>query len=486
MMLTPPLISATAEPPSASSAPPPPSASAQAPGTTSNDKPPSSSHSRRRLHPHLHPLRIHTQLNHYNALPLPDDSWLPRKQRHRHRHSLRHRDQNHLHTHTQPHLHPQQEEGQQQQPQQLYRNLLDTDPTHSKAITSEKEKEKEKRKYRHKRHVSRDVRFPRTVRDHASMSLRPGKHAHRDKGRGRGGTANGAGELGAVYNAAQRSETNGLDTSDSGSGTPEERLLFGRRKGNITMAQVRRERIRRMKEEESNRTALTTLTTLSTTITRRLDTTYYTLLEKIANLHRAIYSFHTLSTTASTLHSDFTHETDNLSRDTSNQIDEFHGAFASQIQRIESLEARMRAGSEKAAALNRRMEIVREKIEAWDHREGEWQRRVTTRLRIFWAVVGTAVVVLVVAWGVQQLRPAEGSMGKGIGIGIGDLGVGGTAVNVSTVNLTCGLSEEELALGGGERAAREAEDVWVSSSFETSGGGSRGADDTCSKYPLQG
>lgn len=146
----------------------------------------------------------------------------------------------------------------------------------------------------------------------------------------------------------------------------------------------------------------------------------------------------------------------------------------------------MRAGSEKAAALNRRMEIVREKIEAWDHREGEWQRRVTTRLRIFWAVVGTAVVVLVVAWGVQQLRPAEGSMGKGIGIGIGDLGVGGTAVNVSTVNLTCGLSEEELALGGGERAAREAEDVWVSSSFETSGGGSRGADDTCSKYPLQG
>ncbi|OAX77036.1 hypothetical protein ACJ72_08670, partial [Emergomyces africanus] len=395
--------------------------------------------------------------------------------------SLRHRDQSHLHTHSYPHLqlhlhhrhqhHPNEDQQQQQQQQrqqrwQLDGGLLDTDLNLSKPGVVEKDKEK--RRYRHRRHVSRDVHFPSAVRDHASMSLRPGNLGIKDKGRGTGGHASGVEELGVVPadSAAARSfEANGLDASESGSGTTtEERLPFGRRRENVTMAEVRRERIRRMKDEESNRTSLNTLSTLSATITRRLDTTYYSLLEKIANLHTAIYSFHTLSTTAATLHSDFAHETDNLARDTTTQIDEFHSSFDAQIQRIESFEARMRAGAEKAAALNRRMEIVRQKIEAWDRREGEWQRRVTTRLRIFWAVVGTAVVVLVVAWGVQQLGPIEPSVAVGDGLGMGlrirELGVDGT--NVSTANSTCGRAEQGTENGG---------DVWV--------------DPTCSRLPFR-
>ncbi|OJD19785.1 hypothetical protein AJ78_00285 [Emergomyces pasteurianus Ep9510] len=479
--------SAAAQSPSASSAVPPlpthgsASASTQAPNVTRRAEPPSSSHNRRRLHSQSHPPRIFTQLNNYNALALPDDSWLPRKKRHRHRHSLRHRDQGHLHTHSHHHLElhlHHHKESQQQQQQQLDRGLLDRDPDPSKPGLSEKDKEK--RKYHHKRHASRDVRFPKAVRDHASMSLRPGKHGIRDKARGTagtfgGGSASGVEELGvgtADSSAVQSFETNGLNANDSGSGTPEENLPFGKRRENVTMAEVKRERIRRMKEEESNRTSLNTLSTLSTTITRRLDTTYYSLLEKIANLHTTIYTFHALSTSAATLHSDFTHETDNLARDTTTQVDEFHSAFAAQIRRIESFEARMQAGAEKAAALNKRMEIVRQKIEAWDRREGEWQRRVTTRLRIFWAVVGTAVVVLVAAWGVQQLRPLEGSvgmgkgggkqMGTGIGMGIGGVRVGVSGTNVSTANSTCGLSERGTEDGG---------NVWV--------------DDTCSRLPFR-
>ncbi|OAT02873.1 uncharacterized protein BDCG_17812 [Blastomyces dermatitidis ER-3] len=466
--------------------------SAQAPGPilppsiNNNDKHPSASHSRRRLHPQPHPPRIHTQFPYYNPFSLLDDSLLPRKQRYRHRHSLRHRDQSllptHSHSRSLPHFqlqlhlpHQQQQLQQQQQPQRLDPSLLDGDPNRSKPVVSSKQ-QKEKRRYRHKRHASRDGQLPRTVRDHASMSLRPGKYVNRDKG----SRINGVGELSVAHTVAagQRSEASGLEASDSGSGTTEERLPFGRRRENVTMAEVRRERMWRIKEEESNRTTLSDLSTLSTNITRRLDTTYYALLEKISNLHSAIYSFHTLSTAASSLHSDFTRETDNLSRDTTAQIDEFHTAFTAQIQRIEVLEGRMRAGAEKAAALNRRMEIVRGKIEAWDRREGEWQRRVTTRLRIFWAVVGTAVVVLVAALAVQQLRPVEGLAGlAGTGIGVGDLGEGEGVIgkNVSTGNSTCGVVGQGL---------RDVEDVWVSKSFETNGG-IRREDDTCPRNSVQ-
>ncbi|PGH08025.1 hypothetical protein GX51_01466 [Blastomyces parvus] len=485
---SPPPVAASSE---ASAAPaPPPStqpthgsspASAQTPGSAlppsinSNDKHPSASHSRRRLHPQQHPPRIHTQFPYYNTLLLPDDSSLPRKPRHRHHHSLRHRDQSHLkpahaHSRSLPHLQLQlrlPHQKQQQQQQHLDPSLLDRDPSRSKPAVASKE-QKVKRRYRHKRHASRDGHFPRAVRDHASMSLRPGKYANREKG----ARSNGVGELGLVNprSAGQRSEASGLEASDSGSGTTEEKLPFGRRRENVTMAEVRRERMRRIKEEESNRTTLSNLSTLSTTITRRLDTTYYALLEKVSRLHSAIYSFHTLSTAASSLHADFTRETDNLSHDTTAQVDEFHTAFTAQIQRIEALEGRMRAGAEKAAALNRRMEIVREKIEAWDRREGEWQRRVTTRLRIFWAVVGTAVVVLVVAWAVQQLRPVDG-------LAVGHLGegVGVSGSNVSMGNSTCGVVEHGL---------RDVEDVWAGKSFETNGGIQR-EDDTCPRNPVR-
>ncbi|EEH08434.1 conserved hypothetical protein [Histoplasma capsulatum G186AR] len=454
--------------------------SAQVPGITDdtiniNDKRSSiTGPSRRRLHPPPPPPpRIYTHFAHYNTFLLPDDSSLPHKPRHRRRHSPRHRDLNHPHSHSNahsfphlqlhPHLHHRQEGQQQQQhQQQLDSSLLDEYPNRNKPATSS-ELKKEKSTYRHKRHGSRGGRFPKTVRNHASMSLRPGKHANRDKG----SRVNGVGEPGVVDTAvaAQHSETNGLETSDSGSSSLEEKLPFRRRRENVTMAEVRRERRRRMEEEESNRAALTTLSALSTTITRRLDTTYYTLLEKIASLHSAIYSFHTLSTAAFSLHSDFTRETDNLSRATTTQIDEFHSAFTHQIKRIDALEMRMRAGAEKAEALNRRMEVVRGKIEAWDRREGEWQRRVTTRLRIFWTIVGTAVVVLVVAWVVQQLKPVESSMGKGIGIGDMDTGIG-----LSAANLTCELGGQGL---------RDGKAVWESRSFETSG------EDTCSRQSLQ-
>ncbi|ODH51953.1 hypothetical protein GX48_01966 [Paracoccidioides brasiliensis] len=344
------------------------------------------------------PPKIYTPLNHYNNLSLPDEFWSSPAKRHRlhhHRHPLRHRDHD-------------------QQPLQQQRDCLAQKGDRDRAGSPEK------RKHRHsKHHVSRDTRLPKSMREHANMSLRPGKYVHRERGRG------GTSEIVVVAAAATttttttttttsttpQSETSGQDGSDSG--VAQGPLLIGKRRENVTMGEVRRETMRRMKEEEANRASLSVLAIRTADINRCLDTTYYNLLEKISNLHHSIYSFHDLANAASTLHTDFTHETDNLDRDARKQIDDFQG-FAAQVRRIESLEARMRASSQMAAELSGRMEVVRRQIEEWDRREIEWQARVGRRLRIFWAFVVTALVVAVVAWVVGQVRAFPVTAGEGI------------------------------------------------------------------------
>jgi hypothetical protein len=144
------------------------------------------------------------------------------------------------------------------------------------------------------------------------------------------------------------------------------------------------------------RSSLASIATLSTEITRRLDYTYYNLLEKLASLQSTVTSFQELSDITSRLEADFEKETSQLGGDSRKQIDELKGTDA-QIKRIEALEARMAAGRDKVEKLEKRLNVVREKIDGWEHREGEWQARVSRRLRILWAVMGTLFIVSLAA-----------------------------------------------------------------------------------------
>lgn len=136
-------------------------------------------------------------------------------------------------------------------------------------------------------------------------------------------------------------------------------------------------------------------------MTRRLDYTYYNLLEKITALNSTIGSFQELSDSASTLLSDFDRETANLDQDIRRQIDDLKG-FRPQMQKADALEKRMKLGRQRVEDLGRRLETVRHEIDSWEQRESEWQSRVSRRLRIFWAVVGSACLVLVLALVVQN------------------------------------------------------------------------------------
>lgn len=67
----------------------------------------------------------------------------------------------------------------------------------------------------------------------------------------------------------------------------------------------------------------------------------------------------------------------------------------------------MRAGAKKAQDLKQRLETVESEIDAWDRKESEWQAGVSRLLRVFWAVVLTIIVVVMVVTAVEKIRPSS-------------------------------------------------------------------------------
>lgn len=197
----------------------------------------------------------------------------------------------------------------------------------------------------------------------------------------------------------------------------------------------------------SLRSALSSIGTLATDITRRLDYTYYNLLEKLSALHVTIDSFQELSDSTALLCSDFQRETATLDQEARKQLEDFKG-FLPQIQKIDALERRMRAGRERVEALGDRLEAVKGEIDGWERREREWQARISRRLRILWTVMGTAMVILVLAiviqnWPSETPSPPSNAT---------------TSIAVSTnQSLEAGMhtsDHDELSLGKGIEGAR--------------------------------
>ncbi|RDW64290.1 uncharacterized protein DSM5745_09701 [Aspergillus mulundensis] len=163
-----------------------------------------------------------------------------------------------------------------------------------------------------------------------------------------------------------------------------------------SMDDLQRVRDRRSRGEEYLRSALSAIGTIATDVTRRLDYTYYGLLEKIAALNVTVASFQELSDTVSKLFDDFQRETTGLEQDLRKQIGDLH-EFQPQVQRIEALEKRMRDSKTRAKVLGNRLEAMRNEVERWDKREMEWQMRTNQRLRIFRGIVTAAILAVLLA-----------------------------------------------------------------------------------------
>ncbi|KAL4789196.1 hypothetical protein BDV19DRAFT_383302 [Aspergillus venezuelensis] len=177
-----------------------------------------------------------------------------------------------------------------------------------------------------------------------------------------------------------------------------------------SMRELQQVRTRRSRGEEYLRSALSVIGTLATDITRRLDYSYYGLLEKIAALNVTIASFQELSDSTARLFDDFQYETSGLEQDIRKQIGDIH-EFQPQMQKIEALEQRMRVSNTRAKALGNRLNSMQHEVDKWDKREMAWQMRTNQRIRFFWGVITTAILAVLVAILVQHWPSEEGTSG---------------------------------------------------------------------------
>ncbi|EOA86351.1 uncharacterized protein SETTUDRAFT_47405 [Exserohilum turcica Et28A] len=155
--------------------------------------------------------------------------------------------------------------------------------------------------------------------------------------------------------------------------------------------EARRVRIR----QRDIRTALQSLSDQSLKTSRRLDDTYYSILERISVLRQTIGTLHELSSLTRELHENFEADTAELVDDVSGQVEAFDN-FKTQQQQVSSLEERIKAGKEKADALTARLEQAKEHVDARAKSEAEWQARNTHCMRIFWIAVGFVITLFFV------------------------------------------------------------------------------------------
>jgi hypothetical protein len=171
------------------------------------------------------------------------------------------------------------------------------------------------------------------------------------------------------------------------------------------------------------RIALKTLSDQSLKTSRRLDDTYYSILEKLSVLRQTIGSLQELSGLTKELRDHFESDTKELLEDVQGQYDGFDN-FDGQQQQIVVLEERMQVGKKKADSLTDRLAKAKDRVDARALSESEWTakntrtispfldivhiqywRRITGRTRIFWGTLGSIAAVIFAVIISHHFRP---------------------------------------------------------------------------------
>ncbi|PQE04351.1 septum formation initiator domain-containing protein [Rutstroemia sp. NJR-2017a BBW] len=141
------------------------------------------------------------------------------------------------------------------------------------------------------------------------------------------------------------------------------------------------------------RNTLTDLNTLSNNTTRRLDNSYYAVLEKLSVLQSTIVSLKELASMTRELNEGFNTEAEEVVQEIKTQLDGFEG-FEMQQNKVEGLEQRVKQGRETIKTLSGRVEVVRKRVESWEKTEQEWQEKTKKRLQILWVFISICATLL--------------------------------------------------------------------------------------------
>lgn len=124
------------------------------------------------------------------------------------------------------------------------------------------------------------------------------------------------------------------------------------------------------------RATLQSLSDQSLKTSRRLDDTYYSILEKVSVLRQTIGTLHELSGLTRELHDNFEKDTTELVDDVTSQVEAFEG-FKKQQDLVAGLEERIKAGKERADSLTARLAKAKKRVDARAEAEAQWQARNT-------------------------------------------------------------------------------------------------------------
>ncbi|KAF2277578.1 uncharacterized protein EI97DRAFT_457578 [Westerdykella ornata] len=169
---------------------------------------------------------------------------------------------------------------------------------------------------------------------------------------------------------------------------------------------VAREQAKAESREEALLSLLHSLSDKSLKTSRRLDDTYYSILEKLSVLRQTIGSLQELSGLTKELHDTFLFDTNQLTNEIQGQIKNF-GNFDAQDAQVKNLQERIQAGKEKADALMGRLAEARRRVKARAESDAEGEARTNRRFRTFWGMLGAIACVVFIIAIFQRFNPTS-------------------------------------------------------------------------------
>ncbi|KAG5925472.1 hypothetical protein E4U42_004263 [Claviceps africana] len=154
--------------------------------------------------------------------------------------------------------------------------------------------------------------------------------------------------------------------------------------------------------------SLMELNSFSTTMTKRLDDTYYSVLERMSTLANTVTALRELARASRDICETFDRDARDLESDIIRQLSTA-GQFEDKQRRIAALQKRIYESRDKIAALASRVDAVQRSVERWEQADKRWQERTRKRLKIIWSA--TMVLVLLVIAFVVGMNYARGSAG---------------------------------------------------------------------------
>ncbi|KAM0133352.1 hypothetical protein ACHAO1_006289 [Botrytis cinerea] len=141
------------------------------------------------------------------------------------------------------------------------------------------------------------------------------------------------------------------------------------------------------------RNTLTDVNVVADNTSRHLDATYYSVLEKLGDLHKTIGSLKELAAMTRQLNEDFSTEGEELVQESRAQLEGFE-EFEAQEQKIKALEKRVKEGRNTINTLSGRVDVVRKRVKGWEQAEEEWQDKTRKRLKMMWILMSICAAIL--------------------------------------------------------------------------------------------